>query len=89
MGRYGYLSELSKLGVNYVLDERGARIFPSALLPGSAVATDLRGGAACILAALGADGYSEIHSADVILRGYSNLDKKLLSLGADVEYSEF
>ena len=89
VGRYGYLSELSKLGVNYVLDERGARIFRSALLPGSAVATDLRGGAACILAALGADGYSEIHSADVILRGYSNLDKKLLSLGADVEYSEF
>ena len=88
VGRYGYLSELSKLGVSYVLGENGARILPSRLSPGSAVATDLRGGAACILAALGADGYSEIHSAETILRGYANLDKKLLSLGADVEYSE-
>ena len=89
IGRYGYLSELAKLGVNYVLNEKGARILPSALTPGSVVATDLRGGAACILAALGADGYSEIHSAETILRGYSNFEKKLTALGADVEYSDF
>ncbi len=88
-GRYGYLSELAKLGVNYVLNENGAHILPSNLSSGSAVAIDLRGGAACILAALGADGYSEIHSAQTVLRGYSEIDKKLSALGADVEYSEF
>ncbi len=88
LGRYGYLSELAKLGVNYVLNEKGATILPSRLTAGSATATDLRGGAACILAALGADGYSEISSAETVLRGYADIDKKLTALGADVEYSE-
>ena len=88
LGRYGYLSELAKLGVSYVLGEKGAKILPSRLTAGSAAATDLRGGAACILAALGAEGYSEIHSAETVLRGYADLCKKLTALGADVEYSE-
>ncbi len=88
VGRYGYLSELAKLGVNYVLNESGASILPSRLLAGSATATDLRGGAACMLAALGAEGHSEICSAETVLRGYADIDKKLTALGADVEYTE-
>ena len=86
--RYGYLSELAHLGVIYRVGDGGARIFPSPLTGGSARATDLRGGAAAIIAALAADGYSEITAADTVLRGYSHLVEKLTALGADIEYSE-
>lgn len=85
--RYGYLGELARLGVSYVIDDRGALICPSRPLGGSANATDLRGGAASVICALAADGYSEIGSASTVLRGYSRLTEKLRSLGADVEYS--
>ncbi len=85
--RYGYLGELARLGVSYVIDDRGALVCPSCLTGGSANATDLRGGAACVIAALAADGYSEVGSASTVLRGYSHLTEKLRSIGADVEYS--
>ena len=49
-------------------------------------ATDLRGGAALIAAALNAGGRSEILNADYIRRGYSDIEKKLSQLGADIEY---
>lgn len=88
VGRYGYLSELAKFGVNYLLNESGATILPSRICAGCATATDLRGGAACILTALTADGYSEINSAETVLRGYEKIEEKLTALGADVEYAE-
>ena len=84
-GRYGYLSQLARLGVKYCISDRGAQIYPSALTPGCADAVDLRGGAACIITALAADGYSVINSAGTVLRGYSDLTRKLLLLGADIE----
>ena len=49
-----------------------------------ASAPDLRGGMACLLAALKATGKSEIYSAETILRGYENLEEKLRALGADI-----
>ena len=84
-GRYGYLSELVRLGVGYRIDSHGAEIFPSRLSGGSATALDLRGGASCIIAALAADGYSEIFGTETVGRGYDHLTDKLRALGADVE----
>jgi UDP-N-acetylglucosamine 1-carboxyvinyltransferase len=48
-------------------------------------ATDLRGGAALLVAALGAEGDSVIENTDVIKRGYADVVEKLRSLGAIVE----
>ena len=47
-------------------------------------ATDLRGGAACVIAALSANGSSSVSNAEIIDRGYSDIDKRLSSLGADI-----
>ena len=47
-------------------------------------ATDLRGGAALVLAALNAKGRTYIENIEYILRGYENLDAKLKSLGANI-----
>ena len=62
-----------------------AKIEKSHLKSGKSNAPDLRGGMACLLAALSAKGYSEISSADLILRGYDSLVEKLTSLGAEVK----
>lgn len=47
--------------------------------------TDLRGGAALILAGLCAKGETQIEDAEYILRGYDKIDKKLSMLGADIK----
>jgi len=47
-------------------------------------ATDLRGGAALVLAALNAKGRTYIENIEYILRGYENFDTKLRSLGANI-----
>lgn len=85
-GRFGYLSELAKLGLSYSLDTYGASIHPSHPLSGTMRATDLRGGAAGLLFALAAEGQSEICSGEVILRGYERPIEKLRELGAEIGY---
>ena len=52
------------------------------------VATDLRGGAALIIAALSAEGGTDILDSGHVERGYENFDTRLRSLGADVNLSE-
>lgn len=84
-GRFGYLEALSAFGVVSSVRENTAYIYRSRLTSGRAYAPDLRGGMACLMAALAASGHSEIYSLDIILRGYENLDKKLRAIGADVE----
>jgi len=84
--RFGYLDELSRLGLSYSRDENSAKIFPSCVFPGKAVATDLRGGAAAVILALLADGKSEIFSGELVLRGYDSFVEKLCSIGADISY---
>lgn len=86
--RFGYLKSLSAFGVKYSLHDNTAIIYPSKISPASVTAPDLRGGMACIIAALAAKGQSEIHSAEIVLRGYEDLVKKLGALGADVEIKE-
>lgn len=85
--RFGYLDELSRLGMSYSLDGNIARIFPSAPLSGNVTATDLRGGAAAVIFALSANGKSEINSGELVLRGYDSFVKKLKNIGADISYA--
>ena len=83
--RFGYLSELAHLGVSYAQGDGYADIFPSRLRGAETTARDLRGGAACLIAALAASGESVIDSVEIINRGYENPVWKLSSLGADIE----
>ena len=84
-GRFGYLKELERFGIKCKTDGSLAKILPSTIKPAKVTAPDLRGGAACLFAALLTRGESEIHSADYLLRGYSRLEENLTSLGADVK----
>jgi UDP-N-acetylglucosamine 1-carboxyvinyltransferase len=84
--RYKYTSELNKMKAKISIDENVAIIKGARKLKGAEViATDLRGGAAEVLAGLVAKGKTRVNNIEHILRGYENLDKKLNSLGAKIE----
>ncbi len=83
--RFGYLESLSPFGIDYCKVDGGVFINKSILSSAVTKSTDLRGGMACIIAALSAKGTSEILSAELILRGYDSLTQKLGSLGADIK----
>ena len=58
-------------------------------LSGTSVnSTDLRGGAALVIAGLVAKGETKINHIEYILRGYENLDEKLRKLGANIRKEE-
>ena len=84
--RFKFLQELKRMGIKITeIDGRtvvikGVRKLHHADLE----ATDLRGAAAMILAALAAKGTTKVSNIEYLLRGYENLDKKLNQLGADV-----
>lgn len=87
--RFDYLTELRKMGVSCTHTESAnvASFFQTPRLKAASVtATDLRGGAAMVIAALMADGVSEISRADIIARGYDDLVGKLRALGAGIRY---
>lgn len=84
--RYKYTQELNKLGAKITVEGKSAIIIGKRKIYGAEVkATDLRGGAALVLAGLMAKGTTRIGNIDYILRGYENLDKKLRNLGADIK----
>ena len=83
--RFGYLSELSKFGVEFDNSSNFAVIKKSKLTPAKASAMDLRGGAALLIAALCADGESIIYESDIIKRGYADIVSKLCCVGAQIE----
>ncbi len=85
-GRLKHVKELRKLGANITLQGNRAIIAGvERLLPGKTVeATDLRAGAALVLAALAIKGKTEIVKPEHIDRGYDRLEEKLASLGADI-----
>jgi len=85
--RFSYLTELSKFGVSYRRFDGGAEIYPSRLTSAACTATDLRGGAALLIAALSAKGESVIESAELINRGYQDISSKLSRLGAYIKES--
>lgn len=85
-GRYGYMEELSKMGVEYKISDNLLEIEGGKSLYGCEVnALDLRAGAALLLAGLIAKGETTITNAWQIERGYNELILKLASLG--VKYS--
>ena len=84
-GRFRYVSELQKMGATIEVFGNSARIMGGIRLNGASVgAMDLRAGAALIIAALAAEGTSEITGVEYIERGYCDLDKKLRAIGAEV-----
>ena len=83
--RYQYIDELCKLGAQVVIDGRKAHIEGVPYFHGAKVsATDLRAGAAMILAALAAEGTTEIDGVKYIDRGYEDVENKFNALGADI-----
>ena len=83
--RFRYTGELTKMGANIMVDGRTALIQGVDGLCGALVrATDLRAGAALVVAGLCADGTTTITDLKHIDRGYENLEQKLTALGADI-----
>lgn len=84
--RYKYAQELNRMGAKITIEGKSAIIRGVRKLYGTNVnATDLRGGAALVLAGLIAKGTTRIDNIDYILRGYENLDEKLRRLGANIK----
>lgn len=84
--RYKYTQELNKMGARITVEGKSAVIRGVKRIYGADVkATDLRGGAALVLAGLVAKGTTKIENIEYILRGYENLEKKLSKLGANIK----
>lgn len=83
--RFKHIDELRRMNAKARVEGNTAIIEGPTTLEGSAVtATDLRAGAALVLAGLLAKGETEIHDIYHIERGYSSLIEKLCTLGADI-----
>lgn len=87
--RFKYIDELSRMGANVKVEGNVAIIEGVSGFTGAAVsAPDLRAGAALVVAALVADGYSTVDSIKFIERGYECFEHKLNQLGARMEKVE-
>ncbi|MBN1258161.1 UDP-N-acetylglucosamine 1-carboxyvinyltransferase [Candidatus Peregrinibacteria bacterium] len=86
-GRLQYLYELEKMGVKpNILNPYQAEIEGPVSLKGASVSScDIRAGAAMLIAALAAEGETEISNIYYIDRGYERLDEKLNSIGAQIK----
>ena len=83
--RFKYCDELIKMGANIHVEGKVA-VFEGVekLRPAPVVATDLRAGAALVVAALCADGQSEISEISHVERGYVDIVKKIRALGGNI-----
>jgi len=87
--RFMHVDELKRMGANIKIEGRSAIVQGVESLNAATVAaTDLRAGAALVLAALTANGTSEIREVYHIERGYENLEGKLRGLGAEINKVE-
>ena len=85
-GRFKYVDELKRMGANIQVDGKMAVIEGVPSLKGAPVkATDLRAGAALVIAGLMAEGVTEIEGIEYIERGYERIVEKLLGIGADIQ----
>lgn len=83
--RFKHIDEMRRMNAKARVEGNTVMIEGPVKLDGSVVtATDLRGGAALVLAGLIAEGETEIHDIHHIERGYSSLIEKLCQLGADI-----
>ena len=87
--RVNHVPELAKMGANIsTLNDHIIYEGPNQLTGSSVKATDLRAGAALVIAGLMASGTTEITNVEYILRGYSDIIHKLTQLGADIQLVE-
>lgn len=87
--RFGYVDELRRLGADIRAEGDAAVVTGVPHLMGAPVeALDLRAGAAVVIAALAAQGTSEISGVENIDRGYEQLETKLAGLGAEIRRVE-
>ena len=85
-GRFRYIDELRKMSADIVTDGHHVVIRGTSKLVGAQVrACDIRAGSALIVAALAADGETEISSVNHIDRGYAKIEERLRLLGANIE----
>jgi UDP-N-acetylglucosamine 1-carboxyvinyltransferase len=86
--RLEWMEDLRRMGAAVeIQDDHHASVIGPVRLHGSDLEmSDLRAGASMILAALAADGTSVIHGAHQVRRGYENIERKFLDLGAQIEH---
>ena len=83
--RFNHVPELAKMGASISISSRTATVEGVEKLYGAPLcASDLRAGAALVIAALAAEGESTISQIHFIDRGYEFLEQKLRALGADI-----
>ncbi|MBE5868256.1 MAG: UDP-N-acetylglucosamine 1-carboxyvinyltransferase [Lachnospiraceae bacterium] len=84
--RFKYVDELTRMGASIKVEGNTAIISGVNKYTGASITVpDLRAGAALILAALAADGYSTVEEIQYVARGYEDFHLKLQSLGAQIE----
>ena len=85
--RMYFTDKLVGLGASIILCDphRAVVVGPSPLKGGVVESPDIRAGMALLIAALGAEGRSEIHNIHQIERGYEMIDERLGQLGARIE----
>lgn len=84
--RFQYTAELNKMGANIIAQGQSAVIEGVDELFGAPVyATDLRAGAALVIAGIAAKGVTEVYNLKHIDRGYENIEDKFSSLGANIK----
>lgn len=87
--RFRVAEQLRKMGANIFVNANEATINPVKKLHGATVqATDLRGGAALVIAGLRAKGETKVEQISYIQRGYEDIVKDLKALGAKVIYKD-
>ena len=82
--RYHHVDELSRMGADIQVAGRVAVVNGRRLHGARVRGCDLRGGAALVVAALGAEGTSRLSGLKYIRRGYDGLDTALRALGAEI-----
>ena len=89
LNRFRFTEELQRLGARIHTEGRVAVVTGVDVLHAApTVATDLRGGAALIIAALSAEGETDILDSGHVVRGYESFDRRLTELGAKVYLEE-
>lgn len=88
--RMFFVDDLISMGANiFIADPHRVIVSgPTRLLSDRLFCKDIRAGISVILAALTADGRSEIENTEVVARGYENIDERLRSLGAEIWNSD-
>ncbi len=86
--RFKHINEIRRMGAQVTINGRIAVVEGVEKLTGAPVrATDLRAGAALVIAGLMADGITEIFNVRYIDRGYDHIEDKFIQLGADIKRS--